>query len=98
MQFDEGTTRTRKTLFNEIAEKWANAGYVLPRLIFLNCSSRYNSSSNFIPCTQNEMGVTLLSGFSSAIYNMICNNEADPWLCLKKELDKPRYEPITLIK
>lgn len=96
MQFDEGTTRTRKTLFREIAEKWADAGYVLPKLIFLNCSSRYNDSSKFIPCTQNEMGVTLLSGFSSAIYNMICNNEADPWLCLKKELDKPRYEAITL--
>lgn len=96
MQFDEGTTRTRKTLFREIAEKWADAGYVLPKLIFLNCSSRYNDSSKFIPCTQNEMGVTLLSGFSSAIYNMICNNEADPWICLKKELDKPRYEAVTL--
>jgi hypothetical protein len=96
MQFDEGTTRKRKSLFTDIADKWAEAGYVLPKLIFLNCSSRYNDSSKFIPCTQNEMGVTLLSGFSSAIYNMICNNEADPWLCLKKELDKSRYEPITL--
>lgn len=96
MQFDEGTTRTRKSLFTDIAEQWAEAGYVLPKLIFLNCSSRCNDNSKFIPCTQNEMGVTLLSGFSSAIYNMICNNELDPWLCLKAELDKPRYEAITL--
>ena len=72
--------------------KFEEAGYKMPKLIFWNVN--VGSGKGIIPCVKNELGVVLLSGFSINLFSMICNNELDPWLALKKVLDSERYTPI----
>ena len=79
-----------KTLFAEIAEKWRNAGYKLPRLVFWNVCSRTGT----IPVSENEMGVALVSGFSPMIADMVMSGELDPYKILVDKLRNPRYEPV----
>jgi len=96
MEFDYATSGDRsKKLFNNISERWANAGYKMPKLVFWNVNSRTES----IPMTQNENGVILVSGFSAAICKMVLSNETDPYLALVKVLMGNRYDaPIDSIK
>jgi hypothetical protein len=82
--------RPTTTLFDAIAKKYEAHGYKLPRLIFFNVNSRTNT----IPVKENELGVALVSGFSTNIINMILNGELDPYQCLLKELNKPRYDCV----
>jgi hypothetical protein len=85
MEFDWMTYgRTDKALFEELGEKYAAAGYALPKLIFWNVNSRTMG----IPLTENENGVALLSGFSPASIKMAMTNETDPYKILIDELDK----------
>lgn len=93
MEFDHATYYTSKnTLFKDIAKKFNNAGYDLPRCVFWNVNSRTNT----IPLTQNKMGVTLVSGFSPAITKLVLNGELDPYKALVKEITSDRYKQITL--
>ena len=80
-----------KTLFNELADRFAKYGYKLPKLVFWNVNSRTNT----IPMTENEMGVVLVSGFSPNIMNMVMSNQTDPWLALKEKLDSNRYDCVS---
>lgn len=79
-------------LFKEIESRYIEAGYKLPRLIFWNI----NSITNTIPVRENDLGVTLVSGFSVNVMNMVMNGELDPYKCLVKELNKERYAPIEI--
>lgn len=94
MEFDSATYgRTNKSLFQNIAEKYENAGYKLPRLVFWNLNSRTGT----IPVTQNDLGVALISGFSVNLVKMVLDGETDPYKCLLKVLDSKRYNPIKSI-
>lgn len=101
MEFDNATTirdyynhdyvmRQYKTLFDTIKERWANAGYQMPNIVFWNVNSRTNT----IPVTSNEVGVTLVSGFSVNNVKMILSGNIDPWSALKSVLDSDRYLPV----
>lgn len=94
MEFDMaqgwGQSKKNEKLFKTIANKYAAAGYKLPRLIFWNVNSRTNT----IPMRENELGVILVSGFSVNIFNMVLNGELDPYKALVKELSKERYSPV----
>ena len=79
-----------KTLFDTISEKYRNAGYHLPRLIFNNVCSRTNT----IPVTTNEYGVVLVSGFNQNILKMVTTGKLDPWVALLDVIDSPRYQVI----
>lgn len=81
-----------KTLFEEIEQKFVDAGYKMPRLIFWNV----NSGASVIPLQQNELGVALVSGFSVNVVNMVMSGELDPYKVLVEQLMSPRYECITL--
>jgi hypothetical protein len=96
MEFDSATSRTRcmfgmKSLFNELADRFAKYGYKLPKLVFWNVNSRTKT----IPMTENEMGVVLVSGFSPNIMSMVMSNQTDPWLALKEKLDSDRYDCVS---
>ena len=95
MEFDSatyayGSGYPDEKLFGVISKEYAEAGYKLPRLVFWNVNSR----SNTIPMTQNELGVILIGGFSVNLFNMVLNNETDPYNALVAELNKERYKPI----
>ena len=89
MEFDEGTT-TNATVFEEIKNDFADAGYKLPRLIFWNTCSR----TNVVPIQENENGVALVSGFSVHILKMVMSGKLDAWEVLKNVLLSERYEKI----
>lgn len=95
MEFDEGTTcgygmDDDEKLFKTIEKKYEMAGYKLPRLVFWNVNSRTGT----IPVKQNELGVALVSGFSTNICKMVMSSELDPYKVLLETLNSERYAPI----
>ena len=77
-------------LFEKIKETYNDLGYDLPKLIFWNVNSRTKT----IPLIENELGVTLVSGFSQNVLRMVMSNKYDPWAVLKETLDNPRYDKV----
>lgn len=101
MEFDEATTggfysRTNRevpneALFSQIAKRYEEAGYRMPRLIFWNVCGRTDT----IPMVTNEEGLCLLSGFSQNAMKIAAHREErDPYKALLSALDTPRYQPI----
>ena len=97
MEFDAATYssyssygRPKQTLFNTLAQKYAEYGYKLPRLVFWNVCSRTGT----IPVKQNDLGVALVSGFSPAIVKMVLSNSTDPYECLLEQLNTERYKAV----
>lgn len=95
VEFDEAqgwrqADRLNETLFETISNKYTNAGYKLPRLVFWNVASR----TNVVPVLTNELGVALVSGYSPAIMSMVTSGELDPYKCLLKTLNSDRYQAV----
>ena len=92
MEFDSATYgKMNKSLFQNIAEKYENSGYKLPRLVFWNLASRTGT----IPVIQNDLGVALISGFSTNLVKMVLDGETDPYKCLVKVLEGDRYKSVS---
>lgn len=79
-----------KTLFEEIADRFNENGYKLPKLVFWNVNSRTNA----VPLQKNELGVILVSGFSKNIFDMVLSTELDPYKALIDVLDAGRYDCV----
>lgn len=77
-------------LFKVIEQKYTQAGYKLPRLVFWNVNSRTGT----IPVRENDMGVALVSGFSVNTCKMVMSGKTDPFECLLEAINTPRYQPI----
>ena len=106
MEFDQGTSwsgeygysryntgrysANRNALFESIKQKWIDAGYKLPRLVYWNVNSRTGT----IPLQQNEMGIALVSGFSPTIAQMVFSAKLDPFDVLKDAINVPRYDAV----
>lgn len=97
MEFDTATYRDwdrsgylDNNLFEQIKRKFAAAGYKVPRLIFWNVNSR----SCTIPVKENDLGVALVSGFSTNILKMVMSDKLDPWMVMLDTLLSARYAPI----
>ena len=82
--------RPNSTLFKQIEKKYAAAGYKIPRVVFWNVASRTST----IPMIENDLGVTLVSGYSVSIFKMIMDGETDPFQNLVNTLMSERYQPI----
>ena len=82
--------RPTTTLFEQIEQKYKNAGYKLPRLIFWNINSRTGT----IPVKENDLGVALVSGFSVNIVKMVMSNKTDPYECLLETINGERYQAV----
>lgn len=98
MQFDEATRGTDidKTLFDSFIKKYEDHGYKMPKLIFWNVSSYYHNQN--VPVKTNDLGVTLLSGFSKNMVNMVVSDELDPFKALVKVLKDKRYDCVDSIE
>lgn len=95
MEFDEcaegnNESTLSKKLFSVIESRYKAAGYKLPRLVFWNINSRTNT----IPVKENELGVALVSGYSTAIIKMVLSNSTDPFECLLEQINSPRYDLV----
>ena len=87
---NSGYRSVKKRLFKVVANKYAEHGYKLPRLVFWNINSRTGT----IPVKENELGVALVSGFSPAIVKMVLSNKTDPFECLVEQLNTERYDAV----
>lgn len=78
-------------LFDIIEQRYQEAGYQIPRLIFWNVCGRTDT----IPKVEGENGICLLSGFSQNAMKVASHREVkDPYECLLKTLDSPRYDKV----
>ncbi len=78
------------TLFDEIKRKFDIVDYDLPKLIFWNVNSRTNT----IPLIENELGVTLVSGFSQNVLKMVMSNKYNPYDVLVETITSKRYDLV----
>ena len=94
MEFDSATDSNFRyggeSLFKTIERKYKNAGYKLPKLVFWNICGRTNT----IPVLENDLGVALVSGFSTNIFDMVLSNKLDPLETLLDKLNAKRYLKI----
>lgn len=93
MEFNDAQGYRRamtQRLFETIRQKYEAAGYKLPRLIFWNVNSRTGT----IPVKENELGVALVSGFSTNICKMVLSGELDPYKCLLETINNERYDAV----
>lgn len=82
--------RPDSRLFDVIAQKYDDAGYQIPRLVFWNVNSRTGT----IPVKENDLGVALVSGFSVNVAKMVMSGKLDPFECLLETLNSERYAPV----
>lgn len=85
-----GYNTPSKKLFKVIEESYNSYGYKLPKLIFWNVLSRTGT----IPMRKNDLGVALVSGFSTNIAEMIMNDKLDPLEILLDKLNVERYKKV----
>ena len=93
MEFNQGVSgRPDMKLFQNINQKFEDAGYHMPKLVFWNVNSR----SGAIPVKSNGNGFpcALVSGFSTNVVKMVLNGELDPLKALLVELNKERYAAV----
>lgn len=93
MEFDGNRFGGQDNVFKVEAQRYAQAGYDLPKLVFWNVASRTNT----IPLLQNKNGVILVSGFSVNTLNMVMTGKTDPFLALVEDLMNDIYKDIPLI-
>jgi hypothetical protein len=85
---DSNGNKVNKSLFKIIEDKYTNAGYKLPKLIFWNVGS----ITNTIPVhPHSDLDICLVSGFSLNIIKMVMSGELDPWEILMEQLRGMRY-------
>ena len=97
MQFDNAFTRGQNntTIFRQAKQEFANAGYELPNVHFINCNSR-----DGMPVSQHETGAALYSGFSSGILSSILSGQEievlTPEAAMLEILNSERYAGINI--
>ena len=82
-----------KTLMERIEQKWNNAGYKMPKLIFWNVNAATGAGN--IPMKDQD-GITFVSGASPSIFTSILTGKTGQDL-MYEALMAPRYQPITSI-
>ena len=102
MEFDQGTYQYSFTsddkkvdavLFESIKEKWNNAGYEMPTLIYWNV----NTDRNILPMMDAQKGVILASGYSTNNLDLILGGDFGEQYMeeqLMTILSKERYDAV----
>lgn len=89
MEFDEATSDNTKTNLDTIKDKYTNAGYEMPILVFWNVDSKQNN----VPAKQDEKGVMLVSGASPSTFKMVLERK-NPYDFMLSALNSKRYDLI----
>ena len=90
MEFDYCSNT--KTNFEVAKEKYEEAGYKLPNIVFWNVDAR---SGNNLPVQKDEKGVVLVSGFSPVIFKIAVENKT-PEQVMLDTINSERYSKIIL--
>lgn len=84
-QFQVG--KSYKALFEKWCDRFNEAGYQFPKMVFWNIAGRSES----VPLKANENGLILVSGYNENLVKMVISDQYDPWNALKETLVNPRY-------
>ena len=100
MQMDEGDRSDKKSLYESMELKYAEAGnrvhgkpYKPPHILFWNLRS-----TDGFPSLSTQSNCSMMSGFSPSLLNLFCEKGIDalescsPWSILEQTLDKERYK------
>ncbi len=91
MQFDAACPD--RTNWEEIDRKYREAGYNRPVIVFWNL----RGDTLDFPVTDKVSGTALVSGFSASTLSLLMDgNVPNPYQVMRKAIDNPRYERITL--
>lgn len=89
MEFDHCAKNASISNFDNAKAKFAEAGYILPGLVFWNV----NASGSNVPVRFNEQGVALVSGFSTNVLATVLGGEiSSPEEMMLKVLNKAEYD------
>lgn len=89
MEFDSCVHGT--TNYQMIKQKYDQCGYKLPNIVFWNV----DASGENLPVQKDEIGVSLVSGFSPVIFKMAVENKT-PYQVMIDTINSPRYEKIRI--
>lgn len=78
-------------LHEAIKEKYEDAGYVMPTIVYWNVNARGNN----LPVQHNEYGVAMVSGFSPVIFKMAVEHKT-PLQVMLDTINSERYSKIVL--
>lgn len=90
MEFDYCAKNADITNFEYAKTIFEEAGYALPKVVFWNVASRKLQ----LPVTQNEQGVTLVSGCNARLFEQILSDNTNPYTYMMEIIDSKRYEQI----
>lgn len=91
MQFNQATSQNDKTNFEVMKEKYAEAGYKLPHVVFWNA----NAYGNDQPATMYDENVTLISGSNQRTFQYVVEGKT-PMESMLDILNSERYAKIVL--
>jgi hypothetical protein len=95
MEFDNSCVRgTSMTAFNAAHQRYKDAGYKLPKIVFWNLNAR---TSNF-PVKHHKTGTAMVSGFSPSILKQLLSGSDNfsPEAIMRKTIDGERYAAVTV--
>jgi hypothetical protein len=90
MEFDRCCEH--RTNFEKIKERYENAGYKLPTIVFWQVDARNGRN---LPVEAREDGVALVSGFSPVIFKMAVENK-NPVEVMMDTINSERYARVLI--
>ena len=92
MEFDMACSYPGSTIFEVAKEKFEEKGYKLPTVVFWRVSSITNTN----PVKMDDRGAVLVSGSSPTVFQMVIENNMNPYEFMGKALYTERYAQVTL--
>lgn len=93
MEFDQADRNANEALFRVIKQRYAQAGYEMPNLVFWNVNARNEQ----FPMTIDDSGVQLVSGASPSIFTSLMKGEfVTPYELMLDVLSNERYNVVTV--
>ena len=90
MEFDQCVEGGSLTNFEYARQRYEQAGYRLPQVVFWNVASRNRQQ----PVAMNDAGAVLVSGCSPRVFSMVKTGEFSPYVFMLEVLGGERYAPI----
>lgn len=90
MEFDSCVENASLSNFQNARQKYAEAGYRLPQVVFWNVASRNRQQ----PVTMNQQGVALVSGVTPRPFSMVAGDSLSPYALMLEVVESERYAKI----
>ncbi len=94
MEFNRTDRSWNENAQQMIVRKFADAGYVMPKIVFWNLASSGDKNK---PVKYDERGTALVSGFSPALLtSILAGKDTTPFSMMMSVIDSERYSKVTI--